>query len=170
MTAPSSEGAETDAHHVHTGGAALDNLTITPFTKDDIDAILDAERVCFTHPWTREDFAAALDCGYVCLAARENGALAGYAVAMAVADEATVANVAVLPEFRRRGAAKALLAASLDACRERGAAVCFLEARESNKAARKLYGSFGFAEIAVRRGYYDSPVEDAVIMKKELSE
>ncbi|MBO4933638.1 MAG: ribosomal protein S18-alanine N-acetyltransferase [Clostridia bacterium] len=157
-------------NYSRTGGAALDNLTITPFTKDDIDAILEAERVCFTHPWTREDFAAALDCGYVCLAARENGALAGYAVAMAVADEATVANVAVLPEFRGRGAAKALLAASLAACRERGAAVCFLEVRESNKAARKLYESFGFTGIAVRRGYYDSPVEDAVIMKKELSE
>ena len=146
----------------------MDNLTITPFTKDDIDAILEAERVCFTHPWTREDFAAALDCGYVCLAARIGGALAGYAVAITVADEATVANVAVLPEFRRRGAAKALLTASLDSCRERGAEVCFLEVRGSNKAARELYESFGFAEIAVRRGYYESPVEDAVIMKKEL--
>lgn len=146
----------------------MDNLTITPFTKDDIDAILEAERVCFTHPWTREDFAAALDCGYVCLAARLGGALAGYAVAITVADEATVANVAVLPEFRRRGAAKALLTASLDSCRERGAEVCFLEVRGSNKAARELYESFGFAEIAVRRGYYESPVEDAVIMKKEL--
>ena len=146
----------------------MDNLTITPFTKDDIDAILEAERVCFTHPWTREDFAAALDCGYVCLAARLGGALAGYAVAITVADEATVANVAVLPEFRRRGVAKALLTASLDSCRERGAEVCFLEVRVSNKAARELYENFGFAEIAVRRGYYESPVEDAVIMKKEL--
>lgn len=146
----------------------MDNLTITPFTKDDIDAILEAERVCFTHPWTREDFAAALDCGYVCLAARLGGALAGYAVAITVADEATVANVAVLPGYRRAGVAKALLTASLDSCRERGAEVCFLEVRGSNKAARELYESFGFAEIAVRRGYYESPVEDAVIMKKEL--
>lgn len=148
----------------------MDNLTITPFTTADIDAILEAERVCFTHPWTREDFDAALDCGYVCFAARENGALAGYAVAMAVADEATVANIAVLPEFRGRGAAKALLTASLNACRERGADRCFLEVRESNGAARKLYESFGFTEVSVRKNYYESPTEDAIVMKKELAE
>ncbi|MBQ9558145.1 MAG: ribosomal protein S18-alanine N-acetyltransferase [Clostridia bacterium] len=147
------------------------DITIYPFTPADLDAVLEAERVCFAHPWTRDDFEAALSVrGYRGFVAREDGKLAAYAVVMVLADEATVANVAVLPEYRRRGIAKALLTASLDSCREDGAAVCFLEVRESNGAARKLYESFGFAEIAVRRGYYDSPVEDAIIMKKELGE
>ena len=150
----------------------MQNLTITPFTHNDLDAVLEAERVCFAHPWTlRFSFEAALTVdGYVGFVAYESGKLAGYIFMLAVGGEAELAKVAVLPEYRRRGVAKALLTASLDACRENGAAVCFLEVRESNGAARRLYESFGFAEIAVRRGYYDSPVEDAIIMKKELGE
>ena len=149
----------------------MQNLTITPFTHNDLNAVLEAERICFEHPWTRDDFEAVLSVrGYRGFVAREAETLAGYAVAMVIADEATLANIATLPEHRGKGVAKALLAHALDDCRKRGASECFLEARESNAAARKLYASFGFTEVAVRKNYYEAPAEDAVIMKKELCE
>ena len=145
------------------------NITISPFTPADLDGVLAAEQVCFSRPWTRDDFEAALSLdGYAGFVAREGETLAGYAFAMVIADEATLANIATLPAQRGRGVAKALLGRALDCCRERGASECYLEVRESNAAARKLYASFGFTEVAARRGYYESPTEDAVIMKKEL--
>ena len=147
------------------------NLTISPFTVSDLDGVLAAEGVCFTRPWTRGDFETALELdGYAGFVAHKDGALAGYAFLLLVGGEAELANLATLPEHRGKGVAKALLTHALDRCRESGAERCFLEVRESNAAARGLYASFGFEEVAVRKKYYDYPTEDAVIMKKELAE
>lgn len=147
------------------------NVTISPFTVSEFDGVLAAEQVCFTRPWSRGDFEAALEIdGYAGFVAHKDGRLAGYAFLLLLGGDAELANLATLPEHRGKGVAKALLAHALAHCRENGAERCFLEVRESNAAARGLYASFGFEEVAVRKNYYESPVEDAVIMKKELAE
>ena len=107
------------------------------------------------------------DC-YRGFVARIGGALAGYVLLMIVAGEATLMRVAVLPEHRRRGIAIQLMQAAFAHCRRYGAPVCFLEVRVSNDAAKRLYESLGFEPLGVRKDYYSSPVEDAVMMKKEL--
>jgi len=48
----------------------------------------------------------------------------------------------------------------------RGVRAAFLEVRESNTAARALYGSRGFREIGRRKNYYRRPVEDALVMRR----
>jgi ribosomal-protein-alanine N-acetyltransferase len=106
----------------------------------------------------------------ICLAATDaGGVLRGYAAGTIVADEAEVLNLAVAPAFRRRGVARALLAALLDALEARGARSLFLEVRASNSAALALYRAFGFRELGRRIGYYRAPHEDAITMVKDHS-
>jgi ribosomal-protein-alanine N-acetyltransferase len=92
----------------------------------------------------------------------------GYVVAWLVADEAEVANLAVAPEWRGRGVGAALLDAALNEARKGGAHVAHLEVRDSNVAARALYGSRGFMPVGRRRRYYQAPVEDAVLLRCDL--
>ena len=88
--------------------------------------------------------------------------LSGFAVWMdAGPDEAEVLSIAVSPQLRLRGIASLLLRAVLDAA----PATVFLEVRENNAPARALYRKFGFAEVGIRKGYYENPPEWAVVMK-----
>jgi len=89
-------------------------------------------------------------------------------VAWSVVDEAEIANLAVANDVRRAGVGARLLDHALDIARERHSYVVFLEVRESNAGARALYASRGF-EVAGRRAkYYRKPVEDALVLRREL--
>jgi ribosomal-protein-alanine N-acetyltransferase len=90
--------------------------------------------------------------------------IAGFIVSRMVAGELHINNVAVRPEFRRRGIAAQLLAAVLAEGRRNGARVAFLEVRAANVAAQVLYRSRGFQVTGRRRRYYNHPVEDALLM------
>jgi len=90
--------------------------------------------------------------------------IAGFIVSRMVAGELHINNVAVRPEFRRRGIAAHLLAAVLAEGRRNGARVAFLEVRAANVAAQLLYRSRGFQVTGRRRRYYNHPVEDALLM------
>jgi len=90
--------------------------------------------------------------------------IAGFIVSRMVAAELHINNVAVRPEFRRRGIAAQLLAAVLEEARRHDARVAFLEVRAANVAAHLLYRSCGFKVTGRRRRYYNHPVEDALLM------
>jgi ribosomal-protein-alanine acetyltransferase len=98
---------------------------------------------------------------YELLVAFLDGKIVGFLVARATAaGEHEVLNLAVAPAFRRRGAGRELLREL--ALHSRGE--IFLEVRKSNRAAQEFYKSIGFREIAVRKGYYDSPPDDGIVM------
>lgn len=93
--------------------------------------------------------------------AEMDGAVAGFAVWRSVAEgEWELLNLAVDPQWRRRGVGNALVSA-LPAGR------VFLEVRESNPAALALYGNNGFTVCGRRRRYYQSPVEDGIVMEMQ---
>ena len=95
--------------------------------------------------------------------AMEGNRVVGFLVTRAVAaDEREILNLAVAPDFRRKGIARALLGRAFDDA-FRGAV--FLEVRESNGVAREFYKSLGFKELSRRKEYYDSPTETAIVMK-----
>lgn len=102
-----------------------------------------------------------------CTGAFEGERLVGFLAFSQVLDEGSVVEVAVHPDFRRRGIARALIENAMEDAR--GLTSVFLEVRRSNAPAIALYESLGFEQIAVRRGYYDRPTEDAVVMKKKPS-
>jgi [ribosomal protein S18]-alanine N-acetyltransferase len=91
-------------------------------------------------------------------------AIAGFIVSRLVAGELHINNVAVRPEFHRRGIAAQLLTAVLREGRRNGARLAFLEVRAGNAAAQGLYRRCGFQVTGRRRRYYNQPVEDALLM------
>ena len=104
--------------------------------------------------------------GGVIFVVEEGGDLFGYVWARFVLDEGDIGNVAVAPDFRRRGAGAALLKVLLEEAARRQAAVVQLEVRESNLAARRLYEKNGFETVGKRKNYYEKPAEDAILMSK----
>lgn len=155
----------TDELEIGTGAFVLRDLT-----GDDLDAVMEIESAAFTAPWRRDTFESLLARGDTdLLAAVLHGRLVGYAICWTIVDQSELGNVAVAPEGRGRGVGRRLVHAALQRVRLRGARECFLEVRESNESARRLYEQLGFATIGRRRRYYTRPVEDALVMRAELS-
>ena len=99
------------------------------------------------------------------LVVEEDAQVAGFIVARTIADAWEIENIAVSPDARRRGLGSRLLSEFLRrADRESGISV-FLEVRESNLAARKLYEKWGFTQAGRRKKYYQGPPEDALILR-----
>lgn len=96
-------------------------------------------------------------------------AVVGFSVVYLAGDEGDLANLATAESARRCGVGRRLLEHVLAVACGRGARVIFLEVRESNAAARALYESAGFVDVGRRAKYYARPVEDALILRKELS-
>lgn len=92
----------------------------------------------------------------------------GFLVASLIAPEWELENIVVRTQARRSGVGSRLLGALLDAARETDSKVVFLEVRESNMAARRLYEKLGFKESGQRKSYYANPLEDAVLYRLDL--
>lgn len=154
------------------GPVALNaRVTVRPAVQLDLEAIVQIERECFSEPWSRRSFAELLGARRVAfLVAVADAEVLGYAVMLSAADEAEIANLAVARNARRRGVGRELLVAVLEGARGTGVKSVFLEVRVSNVAAQALYHSMGFREVGRRKHYYRQPVEDAVIMKKQMAE
>jgi ribosomal-protein-alanine N-acetyltransferase len=140
--------------------------------KEDLDQVLAIEQASFSMPWSRNLFLSefrSLRVSSLMVALTDSPVrkIAGFIVFWTVEDEMHILNLAVAPEFRRQGIARKLVLSALSHARSKGARRAFLEVRASNTAAQKLYSSLGFSGAAIRRAYYDTPVEDAVIMTLE---
>jgi len=94
--------------------------------------------------------------------------LAGFLVARHVREEWEFENIVVAPEFRGRGVGKQLLDEFIMHARRSQSRAVFLEVRESNVAARKLYQKAGFRETGRRKRYYADPAEDAVLYSTDI--
>jgi len=92
----------------------------------------------------------------------------GYVIAHHAVDEAEILNLGVSPGWRRVGIGRALINEVIALLRERGISSVFLEVRESNDAAQRLYESLGFTRVGRRRHYYRRPPEDAVVLKARI--
>lgn len=124
--------------------------------------------MAFSDPWTRQQLAECLRGGLEFLVATRDDAVIGYAVARRAADEAEILNLGVAPHARRAGVGRALVRAVVARLAQAGARAVYLEVRESNGAARRLYESEGFVTAGRRRGYYRRPAEDAIVLKAAI--
>jgi len=144
---------------------------LRPAAEEDLNQIVEIERACFADPWTEESFRRLLaghSAIFQAAAYPPDFRIAGYIIAFAIGEDAELLNVAVAPQHRGKGLAGQMLDAVLIDLGGRGVRTAFLEVRESNRAARALYGSRGFTEIGRRRNYYRRPVEDALVMRRIL--
>jgi ribosomal-protein-alanine N-acetyltransferase len=95
----------------------------------------------------------------------EDDRVCGFIVGCGAAEEWEIENIAVSGDARRRGLGTRLMGEFLDRVRARGGTEIYLEVRESNYAARKLYEKWGFVEDGRRKSYYQNPPEDAILLK-----
>ncbi len=151
--------------------AAFDRLSfmLRPAMEADLEQVVRIENASFADPWGAGDFRSVLEVPQaIFLVAVEESSrvIAGYVLTMALFEDSEVLNIAVDPPFRRAALGARLLDATLDEANRRGAKVTFLEVRESNEAARRLYRSRGFEEISRRKNYYRNPAEDALVLRR----
>ena len=135
---------------------------VRPATEPDLAALDEIEKASFADHWAARGFLE-----YSCLVAEIKEEIAGFLVSREIfagscqaPPEREILNLAVAPRFRRQGIAALLLGHALN-----HGAIFYLEVRESNAAARALYGKFGFREISRRTGYYRHPPETAIVMR-----
>lgn len=136
----------------------------------DLDELLPIEEDLFgAERWTRGMFHSELTQGHYYLAARDaDGSLLGYAgLAVLPPDEAWVNTLAVRRDAQRRGVGRRLLTGLLAEAERRGVTRVMLEVAVTNEPAQRLYGSFGFVPVGLRRGYYQPSNTDALVMLRE---
>lgn len=137
----------------------------------DLDQILLIEKKVYTHPWTRGIFEDCLKAGYLARCLISDQVIRGYSWISVIRDEAHLLNLAIDEAYQGRGLGRVLLLDGLNVSRSKGAHTMFLEVRDSNLAAQKLYKSIGFNEVGNRPGYYpmfQGRREDAWVMAKIL--
>ncbi|MDQ3924066.1 MAG: ribosomal protein S18-alanine N-acetyltransferase [Actinomycetota bacterium] len=140
---------------------------LRPMRVEDLPAVMRTDRESLPRPWSeavwREEIFSPFG---LYLVLEENGVIFGHVGVKLVADEAHITTLAVRPERRRQGFARALVEAALGDQGSADARRAYLEVRPSNLAARALYASLGFVGTGVRRGYYGD--EDALLMTRDL--
>lgn len=145
-----------------------DDLTFSLLSEENVAGAAALCRECFTTPWPESVYRRELQnpqsVGFVCT---DGTQVVGFIHCDFVLDELTLNTLAVSAEYRRRGIAGRLFAAAAEmvagVC-----TVCYLEVRESNTPARRLYESLGFVQNGCRPRYYHDPDEAAVLMQKLL--
>ena len=152
-------------------------LSMERATAQDLDRMLRIEQASFSVPWTRKMFEVELGqnpFGHLYVARPSDGdggegGFIGYVCFWVVFEEFRLMTLAVEPSARRRGFGRALLRHALALGHAQGATRALLEVRASNAAALQMYEQEGFRQVAVRTRYYANPVEDAILMERELS-
>jgi [ribosomal protein S18]-alanine N-acetyltransferase len=141
-------------------------ITITGMGQDDLTEVMELEREIFSRPWTEELFLDELnrDYSFILLAREPSGFLIGFICFWMLIDEMHILNLGVRTRYRRLNVASRLVREGLQFCHERGAQAATLEVRQKNEAAISLYKSMGFKEAGLRKNYYESPRDNAVIM------
>lgn len=135
----------------------------------DIPEILNIERASFTTPWSEASFFSEIQSkNSIAKIAELNGVVVAYICIKHIEDECHILNLAVHPDYRRCGIAKALLSNIIQELSEEECKFFYLEVRASNYAARRLYEKFGFKTVGIRKRYYINPTEDAVIMMRMI--
>lgn len=138
-------------------------------TMEDGAAVAEMEHQLFPDAWSEKSILETLEQpNTICLMADKAGRTAGYLLAYTAADEAEIARIAVVKELQRQGVARVLLSELEAICGSQGIKKILLDVRSGNGAARALYTSTGFKEDGIRQRFYENPVEDAILMSREL--
>jgi len=135
----------------------------------DLPEVMLIERRSFSAPWEESTFRGLMRRPSAALLVAElDEKVAGYSVLWFAADESELGDIAVSPELRGVGIGRRLLRECLRVAAGRGARSVYLEVREANAVARRLYATDGFSVVGVRKGYYTEPREDAIVMRLDL--
>lgn len=142
---------------------------IRRMSEADLEQLAELEKRCFSECWSYRLLEQGLYSPYdVYYVFEQEGDVFGYANLRVLAGEGEVERIAVLPQYRGKGVGRKLMDAMVRYAVSEGVSALNLEVRESNETAIRLYRSYGFEQIAVRKDYYHNPAEHAVIMRSEV--
>lgn len=156
------------------------SVTVHEMSNTDLDAVVEIERLVQFNPWSRSAFAECLKPVFKCVVARDvvaggvvagnNEQVIGYGIVSVAVAETELLNLAVAPDYHRQGHGRYILQHLIELLRDSADGI-FLEVRESNQSAIRLYESMGFRRCGQRRNYYPAPGgrEAALIYKRKLS-
>ena len=169
MTTASAPGRFSDGRPL----SGRSDLIVRAMRPDDVDTLALLEGQVEESPWSAGNFLDSLNTGHLCLVVQSACASseAGLAAwASLVLDESELLIIGTAPSMQRQGIGRALLTELEAELARRGASSLYLEVRESNTPARRLYEHNGFVVVGRRRGYYRhlSGREDALLMRREL--
>ncbi len=158
-------------------------ITVRKMSLEDIDGVMVVDRDCFSIPWSRESFVMGLESSlstYVVAVDipdvvesdtdADDSVVVGYGGFYMVLDQVEITNIAVLGKRRGQGIGKSILEALIKLAVIGGGKVVNLDVRASNEAAKVLYYSYGFKLVGSRKGYYQKPDEDALLLSLDLEE
>jgi [ribosomal protein S18]-alanine N-acetyltransferase len=156
---------------------SADGVVIDEMTEADLDAVVALETAVSNPAWSRAMFQSELANRRIAtfLVARIRPdqlacpPITGYLGCWTIFEEVHLLNVAVHPDWRRRGIGTRLVAAAFRRAAGGGITRALLEVRDSNSGARRFYEGLGFGLVARRTGYYNRPKEDALIMACNLA-
>ncbi len=143
---------------------------VRAMAEGDVESVAAIEREAFTTPWQADTFRRLLgrpSAVPLVLELPEAGVV-GYAMLWCIVDQGEIANIAIHAEWRGKSLGAFLLDQVIEVAREAGVRGLFLEVRQSNDIAARLYASRGFVEVGRRRDYYDAPREDARVLEKRI--
>lgn len=138
---------------------------------EDVPTVAALEAACFSEPWSEQAFLDALkqpEALMMTAVGMGNNPM-GYCGIYLSADEGEITNVAVRPDHRKQGIADAILTEVLSEAWKRGAQTIYLEVRESNLPAQRLYEKHGFVSCGIRKNFYRKPTEHAIVMSCDLT-
>lgn len=145
------------------------DLIIRPMTEADLPVVIEMEKDLFTDPWPLSVFQEDLVSGYSYLfVAQMDNVIVAYAILWVGVEEGHLTNIAVGQKYQRKSIAKRLLSHILRFAADMGLTQVILEVRRSNTPAISLYESFGFVHLGVRKNYYRCPIEDCLVLKKDI--
>ena len=142
------------------------NINFSSFDATDVDDIYAIEQLAQSHPMTKNVMLSCLSNRYFNARVMVDEQLAGFYIGEGMLDESSLIEICIHPDFQGKGLGRKLLAHYIEQGKERGFMSCWLEVRESNTAAHKLYQSMDFNEVDRRINYYPTNTgkEDAIIM------
>ncbi len=144
-------------------------IQVREMKAEDVAAVAEMEYQSFPDPWSQKSILETISNPQtICLLAEKAGKIIGYLFAYIAADEAEIARIAVVREQRRHGAGGSLMQSLEKFCKSRQIRRLLLDVRESNQEARAFYEKNGFQKDGIRRGFYEAPPEDAVLMGRVL--
>jgi len=138
----------------------------------DIPFVIEIENVSFSNPWPESSFRGEIEnypfsFPYVIVDYR-NKRVIGYIIFWHINDNIQISNIAIHPDYRRKGIARLLLQRVINSLQKEKVKYITLEVRPSNLTAQSLYRKLGFEIIGVKENYYSKPDENAIVMVKSL--
>ena len=129
-------------------------MTFTEMKQIHVAQVAELEKLCFADPWSEKSIASELgNIWSYWVVALDGERVVGYIGSQSSADESDVMNVAVHPDYRRRGIAESLIEVLIRELKNRGSHALMLEVRDSNEPAIALYEKLGFQQVGMRKNY-----------------